>query len=114
MEHINCFDAVSAMVDTVAHKKGIVISAETMDRVASICNMVNEFADTIDLNNLDVGADMDHDVLMISIFCDEIIFENGRNNAFCKLITGVDSFSVTKSDTDEMQLDLYVTNIWGV
>lgn len=51
-------------------------------------------------------------VLTISIFCDEVILENGRENGFCKLLQEVTSFSISKAAEDTLRLDMNIAGVW--
>lgn len=50
--------------------------------------------------------------ILNSIFCDEVILENGRENGFCKLLQEVTSFSISKAAEDTLRLDMNIAGVW--
>ena len=73
---------------------------------------VDALFEEIDCSVIDASVNMDNKVLTISIFCDEVILENGRENRFCKLLQEVTSFSISKAAEDTLRLDMNIAGVW--
>lgn len=114
MEYNGCFNTVNELVREASEKFGskYIIDKDKIEKIESLCVNVDALFDEIDCSMIDAIIDEANKSLTISIFCDEIVFENGRNNTFCGLIKDVDSFLFTKAANDVLKIDLIVADVW--
>lgn len=114
MEYNGCFDTVHGLIEDASKEfgAGFVISPEKSEQVNRACEKIDALFGEIDCSVIDASVNMDNKVLTISIFCDEVILENGRENGFCKLLQDITSFSVSKAAEDTLRFDMNISDIW--
>lgn len=114
MEYKGCFDTVHGLIEDASKEFGaaFVVSPEKSEQFSRACEKVDALFEEIDCAVIDASVNMDNKVLTISIFCDEVILENGRENSFCKLLQEVTSFSISKAAEDTLRLDMNIAGVW--
>lgn len=114
MEYKGCFDTVHGLIEDASKEFGaaFVVSPEKSGQVSRACEKVDALFEEIDCSVIDASVNMDNKVLTISIFCDEVILENGRENGFCKLLQEVTSFSISKAAENTLRLDMNIAGVW--
>lgn len=114
MEYNGCFDTVRSLIEDASKEFGaaFAISPKKSEQVNRACEKVDAFFEEIDCSTIGASVNMDNKVLIISIFCDEVILENGRENGFCKLLQEVTSFSISKAAENTLRLDMNIAGVW--
>ena len=114
MEYKGCFNTVHGLIEDASQEFGaaFIISPEKSEQVGRAREKVDALFEEIDCSVIDASVNMDNKVLTISIFCDEVILENGRENGFCKLLQEVTSFSISKAAENTLRLDMNIAGVW--
>lgn len=108
------YDTVMELInETVKKSNGRLTMFDGFDKKLSmVCDLVSEFEDKVDLEDVYVQVDDECRALSICILCDELILRNGREDSFFELIKLVDSFSFSKEKEDTLNISLNFYHVW--
>lgn len=99
--------------ETVKKSKGRLVMFDGFDKkLGKICDLVAEFEEKVDLEDVYVQVDEEVRELSICILCDELILRNGREDSFFELIKLADSFSFSKEKEDTLNISLNFYHVW--
>lgn len=114
MEYKPCYNEVTSIIFDASKQFGrdYVLQEGKFGRLRDICVIIDELAQELDAEALDVSIDEYSRRLSISIECEEMVLEYGRTSDFFKLIKMVDSFSFSKAGDDLMRVDFNIERMW--
>lgn len=99
--------------ETVKKSKGRLAMFDGFDKkLSKVCDLVAEFEDKVDLEDVYIQIDEEVRELSICILCDELILRNGREDSFFELIKLADSFSFSKEKEDTLNISLNFFHVW--
>lgn len=114
MEYKGCYESVVELIKEASQQFGdsYLLNDNKFANLKSVCDAVDLLVEEIDCESVDISVSDTTKQFTIEIVCDEIIFEQGRNNGFFKLIQMLDSFSFSKKGREFIRIALNIDNMW--
>lgn len=88
------------------------LKAGAVDRLHSICELVDEVVPELDCSAVDVSVNTSNKQFMFMLICDDMTLEDGRTHIFFQLIQMVDSFIFSKSGKESLRIELNIDDLW--
>ena len=100
MNYVDCYDAVSFVLDDVQERFGASwkVNNNKLKKLKMNCNELDSVAQEFNCEAVEAEIDEDTMGLTISLLCEEMTFEYGRSNPFFKAIQWTNSFGFKQSE----------------
>ena len=114
MEYTGCYESVLEIVDEGTSRfGGYELNKEKCEALSSICEAADKlFGEMEDCECVTASVDDTTKRITISLLCDDVIFQHGRESVFFTLIQMLSSFSFSKAKGGLLQIDLNIDGVW--
>lgn len=114
MEYNGCYGPVLELVNEgTGQFKGYGLNKEKYEMLDAICETTDKLVSEIeDCECVNASIDDTTKQLTISILCDDVIFQHGRESVFFTLIQMLSSFSFSKAKGGLLRIDLNIDGVW--
>ncbi len=114
MEYKGCYEPVLELVDEgTSQFSGYGLNKEKYEMLSVICEMTDKLVGEMeDCECVDASIDDITKQLTISILCDDVIFQHGRESVFFTLIKMLSSFSFSKAKGGLLRINLNIDGVW--
>lgn len=110
----SCKEKVNELLSDLGASR--VMDKERYETLPEICDLVDEIVKIIEEDGVCeevlVSGNAEENILVFSIFCDEIVMQRGSTHPIFKLVQMIDSIKFSKARDDVLRIDFYITDLW--